>query len=103
MATQLPTESNITIDGAKTYVDWVQEASNGNFFNAILFGLFIIIFMMFKGFTPNGKAFLGSSFICMIISIMLSMLQWLPPGMMYGFIILTAIGVVWAFVEDKTE
>jgi hypothetical protein len=101
--TTLPTEANITIEGAKTYLDWVQSASNGSFFLSILFGLFIILFVIFKGFSSNGKAFFGASFISMVICIMLSILGWISSGIMYGIIILTAIGLIWAYLEDKNE
>lgn len=101
MATQLPT--NTTITGGKTYFDWVQQISDGKFFPSFLFGIFIILFMLFKSGTTNGKAFAGSAFIVMVTSILLTTLGWMSNGYMYATIILTAIGVVWSFLEDKVE
>lgn len=101
MPTTLPT--NATITGGKTYFDWVQSASDGKFFPSFLFGIFIILFMMFKSGTSTGKAFVGSSFIVMVISILLTTLGWMNNGYMYATIILTAVGAVWSFLEDKTE
>jgi hypothetical protein len=101
MPSTLPTNSTIT--GGKTYFDWVQEVSNGKFMPSILFGIFVILFMLFKTVTSNGKAFVGSAFICMVTSIFLSTLGWMAPSYMYATIILTAIGSVWAFLEDKQE
>jgi hypothetical protein len=103
MPATLPTNANVTIEGAKTYFDWVQEVSNGSFFPSILFGLFVIMFMMFKAFSSNGKAFAGSSFICMIMAILLTTLGWMRSSYMYATIILTALGVVWSYLEDKVE
>ena len=103
MAAKLPTNATQNITGAKTYFDWVQDVSGGHFFSAILLGLFVIFFMIFRSGTSNGKAFLGSSFICMILSIFLVMLGWLYSGYMYMLIVLTAIGIVWAYLDDTLE
>ena len=100
---QLPTNATINITGFKTYGDWVQEVSNGSFFPFILLGLFVIIFMMFKAGTSNGKSFVGSSFICMVLAILLTTLGWLSSAYMYVSIILTAIGAVWAYHDNVYE
>lgn len=101
MATQLPT--NTTITGGKTYFDWVQQISDGKFFPSFLFGIFIILFFMFKTTTSNGKAFAGSAFLVMVMSILLTTLGWMASSYMYATIVLTAVGVVWSFLEDKVE
>jgi hypothetical protein len=101
MAAQLPTNASIT--GTKSYFDWVQNVSEGIFFPSFLFGLFVIMFMSFKAGTSNGKAFVGSSFICMIIGILLTTLGWMAKEYMYATIILTAIGAVWSYLDDSFE
>ena len=99
----LPTDASVNITGAKTYIDWVQEASEGSFISAILLGLFVIIFMLLRATTNNGKAFVGSSFICMIFAILLTTLGWLAPMYMYILIVMTAIGAAWAYLSDANE
>ena len=99
----LPTDASVNITGAKTYIDWVQEASEGSFIPAILLGLFVIIFMLLRATTNNAKAFLGTSFICMIFAILLTTLGWLAPMYMYILIVMTAIGAAWAYLSDANE
>ena len=103
MAHTLPTEANITIEGGKTYFDWVQQVSDGNFFGMILLGIFVILFSILRVGTNSGKAFVGSSFICMALAILLTTLGWLAPMYMYITILLTAIGAVWAYMSDSYE
>jgi hypothetical protein len=103
MAAVLPTNATINITDTKTYFDWVQEVSGGNFFPAILLGLFVIFFMILKVQYSGGKAFVGSSFICTIFALFLTALGWLAPMYLYIAIILTAIGVVWAYYGDSNE
>lgn len=103
MATKLPTEANVSIEDAKTFFDYISEASGGKFFNGILFGIMVILFMLFRGGTSNGKAFVGSTFICMLMSILLRTLGWVSNGIMYTFILLTGVGVVWAYLEDRFD
>jgi len=103
MASILPTNATINITGAKSYFDWVQEVSEGNFFSMILLGLFVILFMILRGGTSNGKAFVGASFIIMVLSILLTTLGWLAPMYMYIAIIITAIGAVWSYMDNAIE
>jgi hypothetical protein len=103
MATKLPTNATVEIEGAKTYIDWVQEVSNGIFMPAMLLGIFIILFMSLKATTTNAKAFSGASFICMIAGILLTAIGWMASKFMYAAIIVTAIGAIWAYLDDKTE
>ena len=103
MPHNLPTNATVNITGAKTYFDWVQEVSDGSFFPSILLGLFVILFMILRVGTSNGKAFVGASFISMILSILLTTLGWLAPMYMYIAIVLTAIGAVWAYMDNTFE
>jgi hypothetical protein len=101
--TKLPTQTNTTIEDVTSFFDYISEASSGLFFNSMLFGIFIILFMMFRGSTSNGKSFAGSSFICMILSIIFRVLGWTSTGIMYTFILFTGIGAVWAYLEEGFE
>jgi hypothetical protein len=104
MGVILPTNATNNITGFYSLGQYVQEASGDIFFPAILFGLFIILFVITKSMIiTNGKSFVGSSFIIMILGIMLSTLGFLAPKFMYITIIMTAVGAVWAYVEGKTE
>ena len=101
--TILPTNASTNITDMRTYFSWVSETSSGVFFPSVLFGVFIILFMMFRSSQTNGKAFLGASFLCMIFSVMLSVLGWLSPSYMYVAIVLTALGGAWAWLDDSSE
>lgn len=103
MTIVLPTNATTEIVGGKTFIDWVQEASNGLFMPSMLVGIFVILFSLLRLNTSNGKAFVGSSFICMVFAIIFSTLGWLSPGYMYASIIITAIGAVWSYMDNKVE
>jgi hypothetical protein len=104
MPSILPTNATQNITGMKSYVDYlVNDVASGWIFPPILFGLFIIIFMLFKGNSTNGKAFAGTSFIIMVFAILLSVLNWLAPMYMYATIVMTGIGAVWAYLENANE
>lgn len=100
MPNVLPNQATTNITDTYTYMKWVQETTDGYFFPSILFGLFIIIFVMLRPSSSNGKALLGSSFIIMVISIMLATLGFLSSGYMYASIIITAISAVMAYLEN---
>lgn len=96
---KLPTEQNMT--GLFDYFNWVQDVSNGFFFPMILFSLFIIIFIAIKGTYTSSRAFVTSSFICTILAIMMGILGFLAQWAIYAFVILTAIGAIWAYIENQ--
>lgn len=103
MAAKLPTNATVEITGFKSYFDYVQEVSSNLFMPLVLLALGIIVFFNLKQSSTNGKAFLGTSFICMVLSIILTALGWLASMYMYMAIILTAIGAVWAYLENAIE
>ncbi|WP_298753572.1 hypothetical protein [uncultured Arcobacter sp.] len=99
----MPTNATEQVTGIYTYFKWVQETSAGQFFLWILFGLFILFYLSIKQYTSNGRAFLASSFFCMAISAILTVLQLLNSMYAYAFILLTGIGVVWSYLENRVE
>lgn len=101
--TVLPSEASNNITGMYTYMQWVQEASDGYFIPMIMFGLFVVLFVISKSFGSSGKAFVGSSFIVMIMSIIFTTQGFMASQYMYITIILTAVGTIWAFLENKFE
>ena len=104
MPTILPNNATNNITGFYSYSQWIQEASNGYFFPAVLLGLFVIIFMTIKGtFVSIGKSFAAASFFIMVISIFMGVLGFLNPSFIYISIVLVAIGGIWAYVEGKNE
>jgi len=96
---ELPTESNMT--GLFDYFKWVQNVSGGFFFPLILFALFVIIFIAIKGTYTSSRAFVTSSFICTVLAIMLGILGFVAQWVIYAFVIMTAIGAVWAYIENQ--
>jgi len=100
MATQLPT--NETIESMTDLFGYINDASDGLFFSGMLLSIFVILFIMLKSGYSSGKAFLGTSFIVMIMAILLSTLGLLTPMYMYMTILMVAIGAVWSYL-DGTE
>lgn len=97
---ELPTEAE-NMDGMFGFFQWVQDVSGGFFFPMVLFAVFIIMFIAIKGTYTSSRAFVTSSFICTILSIMLGILGFVAQWVIYGFVVLTAIGAVWAYIENQ--
>jgi len=100
--TILPTDASQNITGIFSFMQWTQEASDGVFIPSILLGLWIIVFVMLKGTTNSPNAFVGTSALIMLISIMFTTMGFLSSSYMYISILLTAIGVVWAYLEKPS-
>ena len=97
----LPTnESYVNVTGMYSFFQYVQEVSDGWFFLMILFALWIIIFISLKYYS-NAKAFATSSFICMIMSIMMAVLGLISNTWMYLCILLVAVAAVWLHIENS--
>jgi hypothetical protein len=104
MATRLPINATENVTDGYTLFKYINnDASGGKFMPSILFTLFIILFVMMKGFMSTAKAFVGTSFICMVSAIMLTTLGFLSSTYMYITILMVAIGAVWAYLEDRIE
>jgi len=72
---------------------WTNNVTGGIFWPMALFGFFCILFFSFKQY-PTEKAFAASSFITMIIAIMLGIIGLVSPYVYVGTIILAAIGLI---------
>lgn len=96
----LPTESD-KMDGMFGFFQWIQDVSGGFFFPLILMAVFVIMFIAIKGSYTSSRAFVTSSFICTMLSIMLGLLNFVAQWVVYLFVIMTAIGVIWAYIDNQ--
>ena len=100
VASQLITNATNNITGMYTIFQYVQEVSV-NFFPMILFALFIILFVIFRGgSTSNSKPFAVASFFTMVMSIMFRALSFIDNKWMYVSITIVAISVVWLHLDN---
>lgn len=95
----LPSNATVNITDTYTYMQWVQEATGNIFMPAVMFAIFIIVFVTLKGLYSNSKAFLGSSFLTMILAIISATLGFIENTYMYLTIVMTAIGAVFVYIE----
>lgn len=72
---------------------YCNSVTSGFFWPLILFGLFCILFFSFLGYGAN-RAFSGSSFITMIIAIMMGVIGLVSAYVWVGTIILAAIALI---------
>ena len=72
------------------------------FFAGIILAVWFIIIIIMK-FNDNdtGKSFAASSFMCMILSVMARVMNFVSTGFMSIFIIMTALGGLWVHIENK--
>ena len=81
--------------------DYVNGVTDGFFFIAILFAMFIVIFIKLLYNTDNaGQAFASASFVVMIVSVLLRVADLVPTTFMVLWIIATAGGAVWMHYEN---
>ena len=100
MSYVMPTNWSQNITSMYSLFQYVQYVSNDSFFLFVLFGIFIITFIILKmGFT-NSRAFAGSSFLFMILSIILRTLGFISNKWMYLGIIFVALSLVWLHLEN---
>ena len=72
---------------------WTNSVTNSLFWPLTLFGLFCILFFSFKQY-PTERAFAASSFITMIIAILMGIVGLVSPYIYVGAMILAGIGLV---------
>ena len=81
---------------------WINGTVGNWFFPGAIIAVFFI--SMIKMLTNEGntvpKAFAASSFICMIISVMARILNFVNNGFMSIFIVFTALGAIWMHIEN---
>ncbi len=79
------------------------DASGGIFFPIILLVIWIIAF---SGSIANGRgasrAWIFSSFICVILAILLVIMGFLNKGYLYLLILFIAFGVLWSKLTGRT-
>jgi len=101
-APQLITNATNNITGMYTIFQYVQEVSENWFFPLVLFGLFIILFVIFRGSSySNSKPFAASCFFTMILSILFRAMNFISNKWMYIFITMMAAAVVWLHLENS--
>ena len=103
MATKIYPEPNINeTTGLFEVFQYVSRAdvTSGLFFPVIMLVLWTVMFVSMKQYSTS-RAFTASSFICMILSILLSVAGLLAPRYMYMCIVLVAIGAVWLKLETS--
>jgi len=94
-----PPAGNIT--SGVDFFTWVNSTIGGWFFPGTVIAAFFIIFIRLMYSTNSiSQAFVSTSFICMILTILLRVANLVDTPFMVIFIILTAIGAVWMHTED---
>ena len=99
MAYYTPAAGNDT-SGIYEFFRFVNITSDGLFFTVILFVIWIVAFLAIKQYSTP-KAWTSASFLCAILSILLTVVDLVAPKFMYIFLILTAIGLVWLKLEPS--
>jgi len=100
--TTLITDAAVNVTGMYTFFLYVQEVTKDWFFLAVLFALFIILFVIFRGASgTNSKPFSAASFFVMVMSILFRTLGFIQNRWMYLFISFVAVGAVWMHLEGS--
>jgi len=98
----LITNATVNVTGMYTLFQYVQEVSNDIFFPLVLFGLLIILFVIFKGSSySNSQPFAGSSFFIMIMAILFRTMGFISNKWMYLFITIMAGSIVWLHLDNS--
>ena len=99
MAYEPPT-GNITT--SLDFFNWINTSVSNWFFTGIIIAVYFIMLvrMMYNPQTDTAQAFAASSFICMILTILLRVADLVNTSFMVIFIILTSVGVVWMHTEN---
>jgi len=81
---------------------WINSVTGDFFFPGVITAVFVITLIKLMSRTENvGQAFAASSFICMILSILLRVTNLVNNTFMVIFIILTSISAVWMHLENS--
>ena len=86
--------------GIFEFFRYVNTTADGGFFLIMTFVIWIIIFIATKQYSSD-RAFTYASFVCMVLTILLAVMNLINPQFMYLYIILTAVGVVWLKLSDN--
>ena len=86
--------------GMYEIVSWVNRVpADGLLFPVILFVIWIISFIAMKGYS-SARAWTFASFLCTVLSIIMAILDFVSPKIMYLFIFLTLVGFIWLKLEE---
>lgn len=94
-----PPNNNDTL-GIYEIFRYANNVSEGIFFTAISFVVWIIIFVATKNFSTS-RAFTMASFISFILTMVLSVIDLITPRIMYLFLFMTAAGALWIKLESQ--
>lgn len=89
-------------EGIFELLRYVNTTADGLLFPMLLFVVFVITFIATKQFSSS-RAFAYASFITMVLSVPLGVLDLVAPKFMYLFVILTAVGAVWLKLEGGSR
>lgn len=96
--TYSPPSGNIT--SSVDFFNYINGTIENWFFSGIVGVLFFVILVRLLYNSDASRAFTASSFICMVLSILLRVADLVNTPFMVIFIILTVIGAVWMQVEN---
>jgi len=83
------------------FFSWINTSVNNWFFVGIVTAIYFVMLIRMMYNTQNtAQAFAASSFICMILTVLLRVADLVNTSFMVIFIILTAVGAVWMHTEN---
>lgn len=88
-------------DGFLGLAQWVNYASDGIFFPIMVLVIWAVVFIATKQYSSS-RAFLMASFISMILSFILGVLELMNAKFMYLAILFVALGALWVKLENST-
>jgi len=95
-----PPAGNIT--STVDIFNWINGVTENWFIPGIIVAVYFIILIKLNYNTNNlGQAFAASSFVCMILTVLLRVTNLINTAFMVIFIILTAVGAIWMHVENS--
>jgi len=84
---------------------YINDSATGGLFFPVILGMLWVIFFILS--LSNGRqasrAWIFSSFVCVILSILLGIMGFLNPNYIYFLVILLAFGVVWSRFENAPD
>ena len=89
----------VNVTGVFSLVQYANSVSEGWFVSLILLGLFVILFISFKGYSTE-RAFGASSFITMLLTILAGSIGLVSSAFMIGSILIGAIGLVVLYISN---
>ena len=90
------------ISSSVDFFSWINSSVGDFFFPGTIIAVYFILIvkMMYNPGTNTSQAFAAASFICMILTVFLRVVNVVNNAFMVIFIILTAIGAVWMHTEN---